>query len=241
MSQPGAYEGTNQAVLICQEQAAVQPARDVFESEGYATLVWEVGQPCSIVEDSPPAVILVDAAAALGDPLALCHEIRRMPGCDYIPLLLLSDDDEPGSLRRAYDAKVTTVFAKPLDEKAFRRHIQSLGDTGRTLSGVRALRLPESQVFLTMPDAFFIAGSDGLLRQYLGGGSDDPLLHPAEIEGQMIEDIWPGEVATLVIRNIRRALRSRDGCGMRFQLEENGVQCSYELRLLVQGRDQVLL
>ena len=241
MSQPDAFEGTNQAVLICQTEEAVRQAGEVLDSEGYATLVWEVGQPCSIAEESPPAVILVDAAAALGDPLGLCREIRRMPGCDYIPLLLLSDDEDPGALRRAYDAKVTTVFAKPLDEKAFRRHIQSLGDTGRTLSGVRALRLPESQVLVTMPDAFFIAGSDGLLRQYLGGGSDDLLLHPAEIEGRMIADIWPDDVATEVMKNIRRALKSRDGCRLQFKLEEDGVKCNYELRLLVQGRDQVLM
>ena len=241
MSESIEAAGTGQAVLICHKPEAVRQARGVFASEGYDTLIWEVGKPCSIDAENPPAVILVDAAAALGDPLGFCREIRRMPGCDYIPLLLLSDDDGEGALQRAYDAGVTTVFAKPLDEKAFSRHVRSLGDTGRTLSGVRALRTPESQVFNTMPDAFFIAGSDGLLRQYLGGGSDDPVLKPEAIEGHMIPDIWPRDVASQVLQKIKRTLKSRDGCGLQFELPGDGASSHYEMRLLVQGRDRVLM
>ena len=241
MSQPEEFEGSSQAVLICRSTSDVRQARDVFADEGYETVIWEVGKPCSIDEESPPAVILVDSGAAHGDPLALCQEIRRMPGCDYIPLILLSDDDDATALRRAYDAEVTTVFSKPLDEKAFRRHVQSLGDTGRTLSGVRALRTSATQVLNTMPDAFFIVGSDGLLRQYLGGGSDDPVLSPEAIEGHMIGDIWPRDIASLVLQNIKRALKSRDGCGLQFELADGDFHSSYEMRLLVQGRDKVLM
>ena len=241
MSESEEFGGTSQAVLICRREADVRQAQEVFAGESYDTVIWEAGKPCSIAEDSPPAVILVDADAAHGDPLGLCQEIRRMPGCDYIPLILLSDDDDAGALRRAYDAEVTTVFSKPLDVKAFRRHVQSLGDTGRTLSGVRALRTSATQVLHTMPDAFFIVGSDGLLRQYLGGGSDDPVLSPEAIEGHMIGDIWPRDVASQVLQNIKRALKSRDGCGLQFELADGDFQSSYEMRLLVQGRDKVLM
>ena len=241
MSQPGAHPRPNLAALICKDSRSVRPALQVFESEGYETLIWQVDGSSPLGKDTSPSVILVDAAAARKDPLAFCREIRRMPGCEFIPLLLLSDNDDPEQVRRAYDAEVTTVFARPLDEKSFRRHIRSLGDTGRTLSGIRALRMPEPKVFMTMPDAFFIAGSDGLLRQYLGGGGDDPLLHAADIEGQRVADVWPASVAQLVCRNIRKALKTRDGCAMQFELEENELRFNYEVRLLVQGRDHVLL
>ena len=100
MSLSDEFEGTCQAVLICSNEDAIQLAKGVFDTENYDTLTWEVGKPCSIVEESPPAVILVDADAAHGDPLALCREIRRMPGCDYIPLILLSNDDDASALRR---------------------------------------------------------------------------------------------------------------------------------------------
>lgn len=234
-------DGAGQAVLICRESSAVQSAAIAFESERYQSLVWEVDHPCPIEEKSPPAVILVDSAAAPDDPLALCRKVRKMPGCSYIPLILLTDEGGQESLDNAYDAQVTTVFAKPLDESAFLRHVQSLGDTGRTISGIRTLRTPQSQLFTTMPDAFFIAGSDGLLRQYMGGGNDDPVLTPEAIEGQMIADIWPNKVATLVLQNIKRALKSRDGRDFQIELSKYETRCNYEMRLLVQGRDKVLM
>lgn len=234
-------DGANQAVLICSEAESVQAAASAFESEGYQSVIWEVDQPFAIHEESPPAVILVDSAVAPREPLDFCKKVREMPGCTYIPLILLTDDGGQEYRDRAYDAQVTTVFAKPLDENAFLRHVQSLGSTGRTISGIRTLRTPQSQLFTTMPDAFFIAGSDGLLRQYMGGGNDDPVLTPEAIEGQMIADIWPDKVAALILQNIKRALKSRDGRDLQFELSKYDSHCNYEMRLLVQGRDKVLM
>ena len=98
---------------------------------------------------------------------------------------------------------------KPIDPEVLRSHIHSLGDTGRTISGIRVMRTTQSAVFRTMPDAFFIVGQDGLLRQYLGGANDDPVLNPEAIEGQMIADIWPPYVNKQVLQNIKRVLRAR--------------------------------
>ena len=110
MSQSDGYQGTSQAVLFYSSKKAIQLAVKVFESEGYETLIREAREPCSIDEMSPPAVILVDSVAESDDPLALCREIRLAPGCDYVPLILLSDENDQDSLHRAYDAQVTTVF-----------------------------------------------------------------------------------------------------------------------------------
>ena len=241
MPQTDRFEGAGKAVLICNEAKAVRLAAKVFESEGYETLIWGVDKPCAVNADSTPAVILVDSAAAPEDPLALCRNVRQMPGCEYIPLILLSDEGGRESLSQAYDARVTTVFAKPLDENTFVQHVRSLGDTGRTLSGIRAARTSATQLFTSMPDAVFIVGSDGLLRQYLGGGNEDPLLNPQAIEGQMIADVWPKTVATPVLLNIKGALKSRDGRNLQFQLGQEDNLCNYEMRLLVQGRDRVLM
>ncbi|MGI9272231.1 MAG: EAL domain-containing protein [Woeseiaceae bacterium] len=241
MPQTKSIEGAGRAILICSEEKAVKSAAKVFEAEGYETLVWEIDKPCVIDEKSPPAVILIDSAAVPDDPLAFCLNIRKLPGCDYIPMILLSDDNGRESLGRAYDADVTSVFTKPLDEKAFAQNLRSLGDTGRTISGIRALRTPQSQFVTSMPDAFFIAGSDGLLRQYMGGGSNDAVLTPEVIEGYMIDDIWPEEVAARVLQSIKRALKSRDGCNLQFELSRYDQRRSYEMRLLVQGRDRVLM
>jgi len=214
----------------------------LLDSEGYETL--QCADPSKLVScvvDASPAVIVVDAAISLESPLDLCKSIRQLPGCDYVPLLLLADDCDKAAEERAYEQNVTTVIAKPVDQAAFSQHIRSLGDTGRTLSGIRALRTPESDVLQSMPDAFFVAGKDGLLRQYLGGANDDRALAPEAIEGQMVSDIWPADVAQQVLLSIKRVLRSREGYAFEFRLPHEGAEQHYEMRLLVQGRDKVLM
>jgi len=242
MSQQTPHGEMGQALVISSDSKTCQLARIALESEGYqAVECSDADQAISIISEMTPAVIVVDAEVGGENPLALCESIRRSPACDYIPLILLSDNDSQQTLRRAYDAEITTVFTKPLDANALRKHVQSLGDTGRTLSGVRALRTPETDVFHTVPDAFFIAGKDGLLRQYLGGGNQDRVLCPEDIEGHMIKDVWPTDVAKLVLQNIKRALRSRDGNSFEFELSKDTASSNYEMRLLVRGRDRVLM
>ena len=235
-------QDSGQALVLSSDSETSGQIARLLESEGYATL--ECDDPNAIdlhIVEPSPAVIVVDAAIASGDPLDLCLGIRQLPGCDFIPLLLLSTECEEADAARAYDRNVTTVIAKPIDEDVFKKHIRSLGDTGRTLSGIRALRMPEANVLETMPDAFFVVGKDGLLRQYLGGANDDSVLAPEAMEGQMIKDVWPPEAANSVLLNIKRVLRSRDGHAFEIELPGHDSRHAYEIRLLVQGRDKVLM
>jgi len=230
------------ALVVAKDKNVSQLVSALLDAEGYETRQCpDAVELASCVVDASPAVIVVDAAIALGNPLDLCKSIRQSPGCNYVPLLLLADECDKAAEERAYEQNVTTVIAKPVDEAAFTRHIHSLGDTGRTLSGIRALRMPESDVLRSMPDALFIAGEDGLLRQYLGGANDDRVLAPETIEGQRISDIWPSDVAQQVLRSIKRVLRSREGYAFELTLSQDDSEQHYEMRLLVQGRDKVLM
>ena len=149
-AKPGNEAGL--ALVVAKDKNVSQLVSALLDAEGYETRQCpDAVELASCVVDESPAVIVVDAAIALGNPLDLCKSIRQSPGCDYVPLLLLADECDEASEERAYEQNVTTVIAKPVDEAAFTKHIHSLGDTGRTLSGIRALRMPESDVLRSMP------------------------------------------------------------------------------------------
>ncbi|MDH3429932.1 MAG: EAL domain-containing protein [Gammaproteobacteria bacterium] len=242
MSHPDQPQETGRALVITSDNAISRRLSKLLEAEGYdAVDCLDLGQASDSAADSAPALIVVDAAIDPQNSLAACQAIRQLPGCNYVPLLLLSDDCDSAAIQQAYEENVTAVVEKPIDEQVFKKHIRSLGDTGRTLSGIRALRTPESDVLHSMPDAFFVAGKDGLLRQYLGGANDDPVLSPEDIEGQLITDVWPADVAKIVLQNIKRVLRSREGYAFEVELSGNDMSNRYEVRLLVQGRDRVLM
>ena len=242
MSHPTETDEIGHALVITYDAKLSALVSRLLESSGYAVIICDdPGHIAKRVTGSSPAVIVVDAAIAPKNPLDLCHTVRQMPGCDYVPLLLLSDDQGTEAAERAYDENVTAVVEKPVDPDVFRKHIHSLGDTGRTISGIRVMHTTKSAVFRTLPDAFFIAGKDGLLRQYLGGANDDPVLSPEAIEGQMISDVWPPYVAKVVLQSIKRVLRSRECHAFEIELNQDTEKRCYEVRLLVQGRDKVLM
>ncbi|MGI9237010.1 MAG: diguanylate cyclase domain-containing protein, partial [Woeseiaceae bacterium] len=242
MSHATKNDNAGQALVLSSDRAILRLVTRLLATEGYASVECDHYDDLqSSISDPSPAVIVIDAAMSPNGGLDCCRAVRQLPGCDYIPLLLLSDSNDNSSTERAYAENVTTVIPKPVNEDVFRKTLRSLGDTGRTISGIRALRTPESNVLHAMPDAFFIAGGDGLLRQYLGGANDDDILCPEDIEGSSISDVWPKAVTGQVLQAIKRVLRSREGGVLEFELQRDGATGVYEMRLLVQGRDKVLL
>lgn len=106
--------------------------------------------------------------------------------------------------------------------------------------GSSSLNISDSTILRGMPDAIFVAGSDGQLQRYLGGAGQDDVLNPAELEGRKIADVWDADVAGLVMKSIKRVLKTRDTHTFDFELTRDEVTSNYELRMLPKGRDRVL-
>ncbi len=187
-----------------------------------------------------PAIVVLDESALDADTDAptACRSIRELPDCEHIPVLLVADQDR--NFDDVYAVDVTSVVTRPLDDTEFAGTIRSLVDTERTLSGIRALRPAGGTMLEAVPDAFFVVGKCGEVRQYLGGAADDFVLSPIGLQGSNVKDIWPAETARVFIDGVRRAIRTRDGHSMKLELERDGDRREYEVRLLVQGRDRVL-
>ncbi len=242
MASPQEAQQTGNAFVVTRDKHAWRVARQALEAEDYRP------QHCATVEEvqnaaeqMPPAIILFDAELAADDVPGSCSTIRGLAGCEYIPLLLLSDDDAANSLTDAYGANVTAAVIKPLVKSDLVERLRSLGDTGKTLSGIRALRPANADVLQGVPDAFLIAGTDGTFKQYLGGANDDPVLCPDELEGKSVKEAWPAEAATRLKKGIRRVMKERAAHALTVELEKDGRIDFYEVRLLVQGRDRVLM
>ena len=185
-----------------------------------------------------PSIILLDESALDTDSPTACRSIRELPDCEDIPLLLIAEEDR--NFDDVYAVDVTSVVTRPLDDTEFASTIRALVDTERTLSGIRALRPTGGTMLEAVPDAFFVVGKDGEIRQYLGGASDDFVLSPTSLQGNNVKDTWPADKSRQFIDGVRRAIRTRDGHSMKLELERDGDQRVYEVRLLVQGRDRVL-
>ncbi len=240
--QSGEDQKTGYAIVITNDDEFWQGVQGVLDAENYAPIQTEdLDDFRSVALAYPPAVIVADAAAFEEDPLPACRRIGRTEGCEYIPLFLHVGGADAANEADAYDSSVTAILKSPFDEKEFTKRIRSIGDTGRTISGIRRLQPFGADILSNMPDAFFILGNDGCVREYLGGAAGDPVLGPSKLEGKKLKEVWPAVAAASVGQAIRRVIRSRDGHILQVELGSGGTGRNYELRLLVQGRDRVMM
>ena len=98
----------------------------------------------------------------------------------------------------------------------------------------------DTSLIQSLPDIFLELDSRAKITRYLGGGSDDPVLKPAELVDKRVADVWPLDVAKLVLRKVRRSLTDRAECKFNIQLSLGEETCRYEVRLLVRGFNRVL-
>ena len=62
--------------------------------------------------DNQPDVVVLDALMPDVDGFITCERLRRMPGGEHVPILMLTGLDDESSIARAYEAGATDFFVK---------------------------------------------------------------------------------------------------------------------------------
>lgn len=84
-----------------------------------------------------------------------------------------------------------------------------------------------------------VVSGDGVIRSVIDRPPADDNLYPEELAGRRVEDIWPDDIAPVILANCRRALRSRKVRSERARSE--ALSRNFEMIFIVQGRDSVML
>jgi predicted signal transduction protein with EAL and GGDEF domain/FixJ family two-component response regulator len=69
-------------------------------------------QALAMLRDCTPDIIVLDALMPGLDGFATCSALRRMPGFESVPVLMLTGLDDDASITRAYQAGATDFFVK---------------------------------------------------------------------------------------------------------------------------------
>ncbi|MEM1260918.1 MAG: EAL domain-containing protein [Pseudomonadota bacterium] len=100
--------------------------------------------------------------------------------------------------------------------------------------------MAESSLITSMPDVFVEIDNRGRVLKYVGGGRGDTTLQPETMVDRRISDLWPPDAARTMLRNIRRALDTRDELSFRVKLPSDNRQVACRVRLIVRGFNRVL-
>ena len=101
--------------------------RDQLAEQGFAVAEAPGGiEALAAFERLRPGLVLLDLHMPVPDGFAVCRELRaRHPG-DATPILVVTADDDPHSLDRAYAAGATDFVAKPLHPALLAHRIRYL-------------------------------------------------------------------------------------------------------------------
>ena len=90
-----------------------------------AAVLNTAGHECHCARDEASALaaarglaldlIVCDVNLAGGSGLALCSQIRHLPGCDDVPAMFMSSSQIPDIVRRSHDAGGAYYLRKPFD------------------------------------------------------------------------------------------------------------------------------
>ncbi len=102
-------------LLIEDERTQRMVLRTALEREGFLVEEAPDGyQGLQAFDTFHPDIVLLDVRMPVMDGFATCAALRRRPGGDRLPILMLTVLDDSESINRAYDAGATDFITKPI-------------------------------------------------------------------------------------------------------------------------------
>ncbi|MBS0170503.1 MAG: response regulator [Nitrospira sp.] len=130
-------------------------AREALEQVGWEVEEAENGRDaCVAFEKRTPDVVLLDVMMPEMDGFATCAALRRLPGGEHTPILIMTGLDDFESITKAYDAGATDFIVKPLNAMLLTHRIRYMVRASQVLQELRA-----SQASLTQARDAAIEGA----------------------------------------------------------------------------------
>ena len=104
-------------VLVVDDDATLRMMlRASLEQGGFSVLEAEGGaKGVAMFAESQPDLVLLDVMMPGMNGLQACAAMRRLPGCEHTPVLMLTGLEDVDSINRAFEAGATDFITKPVN------------------------------------------------------------------------------------------------------------------------------
>ena len=110
---------------------------DMLRNLNYEVTTVDNGKTaCQKVESSRYDMIITDMNMPVMDGLEFTRQVKKYPNCKFVPIVMLSSEEDDEKITMAKKAGVSTFLSKPLNEKQLKAILQV------TLNKRRAPRIP---------------------------------------------------------------------------------------------------
>ena len=207
---------TKRLIVIADNEPVARDAMTAaLEGRGYQVEVAENGaMACAAFVEHDPEIVILNIALPIQDGLSACKEIRRMPGGESTPVVLVSDSADTAAAEEAYRAGATDFVTKPINWAVFGYRLEYFLRVSNDYQNMCKAKKENSLLLNAMPDTFVVLNADNIVADFIPGKLENPLPEPATGRAS-VSDFLPKNVAKSWCD--ARALASKNGEPIRIE------------------------
>ncbi|MBT8065632.1 MAG: EAL domain-containing protein [Gammaproteobacteria bacterium] len=141
-----------------------------------------------------PVMVLLDVEMPIQDGFSACSQIRRLPGGESVPIVMVTGRDDIEAVEEAYQAGATDFIAKPINWPIFSHRVQYILRASKDYRDMLRVEAKNEVLLNAIPDAFVVLEDDGKVADFIAGKFDHPLANP-DANIKSLTDFLPKNVA----------------------------------------------
>jgi two-component system, cell cycle sensor histidine kinase and response regulator CckA len=187
-----------------------------------------------------PQIVLMDVRMPGIDGFKACESLRRTPGGESVPVVMMTALEDVESINRAYETGATDFITKPINWIILGQRVRYMIRASRTANDLRRSEAKNMAILNAIPDLIFRMNAEGVFLEVRGArGIELPLLYHEPMERQC-STILPLEISEPLMKYIPSALESGDVHVFEFALPVSGKNRCFEARIAASDKEEVL-
>lgn len=134
---------------------------------------------CAAFTKHDPLIVLLDVEMPIQDGFSACAQIRRLPGGENVPIVMVTGRDDIEAVDEAYQAGATDFIAKPINWPIFSHRVQYILRASEDYRNMRKTEAKNKVLLNALPDTFVVLTADDQVTDFIPGKFEHPLAGPA--------------------------------------------------------------
>jgi diguanylate cyclase (GGDEF)-like protein len=155
-----------------------------------------------------PDVILMDAVMPGMDGFAAIREIRKRPGGERVPVLMMTGLDDLASIQKAYEAGATDFAIKPVNWVVLGHRVGYLLRSNRAFLDLAVNEEKTRALLRAIPDLIFRLGPDGTVLDMVAGQVHGAIPSNQGLAGRKLPEVLPDETAVEALWHAEEARKT---------------------------------
>lgn len=234
MGEPLASRGSSPLVLIVDDDSGTRLlAAASLAQAGYATVEAADGEDgVGAFERFRPDLVMLDVMMPRMDGFSACQEIRKRPGGDRVPVLMMTGLDDLASIHRAYEAGATDFITKPINWVVLGYRVSYLLRASHAFIDLAGSEEKTRALMRAIPDLIFRIGADGTVLDLVAGAGTGLGPESGPWAGRKLPEVLPGNAAYEALRHAEVARKTGGIQMFEYDVAAEAGRRSFEARIV---------